>query len=156
MFICGFPGELQRRDQRVRPGRPCGARPGWSFYYYYYYSYYTTTPTTIATTTTTTIATTTTTTTTATYTATSSSSTTTTNDDKNDDNNNDSRATISFAEVNPWPRNGLVQMGKLTWVTKSVSLSCKDPPKFSKSLSFLSAFRQLFVLPVFAYPFRGR
>ena len=32
-------------------------------------------------------------------------------------------------------------MGKLKWVTKSVSFSCQDPPKCTKSLSFPSAFR---------------
>ena len=47
-------------------------------------------------------------------------------------------------------------MGKLKWVTKSVSFSCQYPPNFPKSVSFPSAFDQLFALPVFAYPFRGR
>ena len=49
------------------------------------------------------------------------------------------------------------EMGKLKWVsislsTKSVSFSCQDPPKLKKKTS---AFRQLFVLPIFAYPSRG-
>ena len=34
-------------------------------------------------------------------------------------------------------------MGKLKWVTKSVSFSCQDPPNFTKG----SALRQLFLLP---------
>ena len=46
-------------------------------------------------------------------------------------------------------------MGKLKWVIKSISFSCQDSPNFANSVSFPSAFRQLFVLPVFAYPFRG-
>ena len=46
-------------------------------------------------------------------------------------------------------------MGKLKWATKSVSFSCQDPTKFTKNISFPSAFRQLFVLPIFAYLFRG-
>ena len=49
-------------------------------------------------------------------------------------------------------------MGKLKWVTRSVSFSCQDPPKFTQSAisaSFPSAFHQLFVLPVVAYPFWG-
>ena len=45
--------------------------------------------------------------------------------------------------------------GKLKWETKSVSLSCQDPTKFTKSGSFPSAYRRLFVLPVFTCPFRG-
>ena len=37
-----------------------------------------------------------------------------------------------------------------------VSFSCQDSPKFTqKSASFPSGFRRLFVLPVFAHPFRG-
>ena len=40
-------------------------------------------------------------------------------------------------------------MGKLKWVTKSVSFSCQDPPKLSKSVSFPLAFRVTrFRLPV--------
>ena len=27
-------------------------------------------------------------------------------------------------------------MGKLKWVTKNISFSCQDPPKFTKSVSF--------------------
>ena len=49
-------------------------------------------------------------------------------------------------------------MGKLKWVTKSVSCSCQDPPEIHQkrqlSVSFPSAFRQLFMLPAFACPFR--
>ena len=38
------------------------------------------------------------------------------------------------------------EMGKLKWVTESVSFSCQDPPpKFTKSVSFPSAFRELSV-----------
>ena len=33
------------------------------------------------------------------------------------------------------------EMGKLKWVTKNVSFSCQDPNKFTKSVSFPSAFR---------------
>ena len=43
-------------------------------------------------------------------------------------------------------------MGKLKWVTQSVSFSCQDPPKFTKSVSFPSAFRQLSV-SFSSYPF---
>ena len=47
-------------------------------------------------------------------------------------------------------------MGKLKWVTKSVSFSCQDLPKFTKrrqlSVSFPSAFRQLSV-SFSCYPF---
>ena len=46
-------------------------------------------------------------------------------------------------------------MGKLKWVTKSVSCFVPEPPKFVKIGSFPSVFRQLVVLPVFAYLFRG-
>ena len=41
------------------------------------------------------------------------------------------------------------------WGGESVSFSCQDPPKFTQNISFPSAFNQFFVLPVFAYPFRG-
>ena len=42
------------------------------------------------------------------------------------------------------------EMGKLKWVTKSVSFSCQDPPpKFARGVSFPSAFRVTrFSLPV--------
>ena len=40
-------------------------------------------------------------------------------------------------------------MGKLKWITKSVSFSCQDPPKFTKNVSLPSAFRVAgFRLPV--------
>ena len=32
-------------------------------------------------------------------------------------------------------------MGKLKWVTKSVSFSCQDPPRFTQNISLPSAFR---------------
>ena len=54
------------------------------------------------------------------------------------------------------PETGKLKMGKLKWVTKSVSFSCQDPPKFSQrvsfSVSFPSAFRQLSV-SFSCYPF---
>ena len=41
------------------------------------------------------------------------------------------------------------EMGKLKWVTESVSFSCQDTPKFTKSVSLPSAFRVTrFRLPV--------
>ena len=43
------------------------------------------------------------------------------------------------------------EMGKLKWVTNSVSFSCQDPLSSAKA----SAFCQLFVLSVFACPFRA-
>ena len=43
-------------------------------------------------------------------------------------------------------------MGKLKWATKNASFSCQDPSKFNNKHQL---FHQLFVLPVFASPFRG-
>ena len=41
------------------------------------------------------------------------------------------------------------EMGKLQWVTKNVSFSCQDPPKFTQSVSFMPTFRVTgFRLPV--------
>ena len=51
-----------------------------------------------------------------------------------------------------WPWNGYTEMGKLKWVTTNVSFSCQDPPKFSKSVIFPSAFLQLSVI-FSCYPF---